>query len=655
MSDPSILARNFAARTGRALALLISVLALTTSATAASELMVSSPNGELQVTVWEEAGEIRYRIDSAQAPLVRSSRIGLEFHSAQQDSAFVPAWSIDPEASRQRGVDEQWPPVFGKRSVVRNHYNELTVSATTDQYPGLSTRVIFRAYDDGVAFRQVIRHESAPVQKGEGLRLERCLSTMDFVEDLDWWSYRREQAPIQGLDPMMYPVYADAPSGQTVVVTEGHLRDIAPMTLGHGATELQIESGSEFELPGPFYSLPWRVIMVGDTAGQLIDSDLIVNLNPKADPAEFAWLKPGVSLWDWRAFGFKDPDGLTYGQDKESWTRFIDFAAETDVPYVILDANWYGPEHEEDSDPINGGQAAVVRELIRYGAEKGVGLILYLNHVGAMRDGIEDIMAAYQQWGAKGIKYGFMKMTGAEQTQRVHEVTRLAEKYELMINFHDGPLPPTGEEAYMPGMVNREFCHAQMDARRNFSPSDFLGMVHVNMITGPLDMNNGMFDLDEAHVMRSRVAEQIDSTLTAEAARTLITYGGGWTVIPDAPGSYREHPELFRFISAQQMPWAESQTLDSQMGEYISMMRQTGDTYLVGSVTNESARSLEIDLSFLPAGQKFKATIFADTSETHYLENRLAYQIGERTVDAKTSISAELAPGSGHCMIIEPL
>ena len=625
------------------------VLAIPISVVA--ETQVSSPDGRLEVTIWEEAGEIRYRIDSGQKPLVRSSRIGYQFRSSAQREPFKPSWSFQEKSVSKKMTDEQWTPVFGKRAQVRNHFTELTILATSESGSGVSVVLVFRVYDDGVAFRQIIDAGS----KESGLTLEQCLSTIQWVEDLDWWSYRREQAPIKGMNPMQYPVYADAPTGQAVVVTEGHLRDIAAMTLSSSGTGLRIESATGFELPTAPYKLPWRVIMVGDSAGQLIDSDLIVNLNPKADPAEFAWLKPGVSLWDWRAFGYQESDGLVIGQDKASWTRFIDFAAETGVPYVILDANWYGPEHEEDSDPINGGQSAVVRELIQYGADKGVGLILYLNHVGAMRDGIEDIMAAYQQWGAAGIKYGFMKMTGAEQTQRVHEVTRLAEKYELMINYHDGPVPPTGEEAYMPGMVNREFCHAQMDARRNFSPSDFLGMLHVNMVAGPLDMNNGMFDLVNSHRQRPTVADQINTTLTAEAARTLITYGGGWTVIPDAPGAYREHPELFRFISAQQMPWEESQTLDSRMGKYISMMRQTGDTFLVGSVTNESARSLAIDLSFLPAGKKFKATIFADTSETHYLENRLAYQMGEQTVDADTVISAELAPGSGHCMIIEPL
>ncbi len=616
---------------------------------------VNSPDTRIQVAVFQASGGLGYRVDLDGKPLVTSSRIGLQFESISNQEFFTPIWSVEKDQVSLKSVDEFWKPVFGKRSRVRNQYNELIVPLESKQSNGPSLKVVFRVYDDGVAFRQIVECENNTTGCNPGLRIHGSTSTISFKEGINWWSYNRERAPLQGESVMLYPIFGETRSGGAVVVSEGHLRDMAAMELARKGEVLEISSGSSFEISEFPYAMPWRVIMVGDTAGELIDSDLIVNLNPKADPTKFDWLKPGVVLWDWRAFGYQEKDGFVYGQDRDSWMRFIDLAAETGIPYVMLDANWYGPEHSEDSDPINGGLAEDVRGLIKYGEEKGVGLILYLNHVGAMRDGIENIMATYQKWGAKGIKYGFMRLKGAEQTRMVHHVSRLAEKYQLMINFHDGPVPPTGEEAYLPAMVNREFCHAQSDAKRSFSPGDFLGMVHVNMMAGPLDMNNGMFDLDNSAKMRPRVFAQIDSTLTAEAARTLITYGGGWTVIPDAPGSYREHMDLFRFISGQKLPWDESKTLESQIDGYISMMRQTGDVYLVGTVTNEEARSLEIDLDFLPKGKRFKATLFSDKPETHYISNREAYSIGERIVDAGTQITAWLAPGGGHCMIIEPL
>jgi alpha-glucosidase len=616
---------------------------------------VQSPNSRILVTVYEEYGEILYRVDQDSLPFIAKSKIGLQFESLPQQEVFSPLWSIEVDRIQQQSVDASWSPVFGKRKVIENRYNELSIPLVSHTSEKLSVMIVFRVYDDGVAFRQIVETRNSHRSSLNEVRIHKSLSSITFMESLDWWSFRGERAPIQGQDVMQYPIYGELSSGGVVVVCEGHLRDMAPMQLVRNGKAIQIRSVPNIAVSKHPYEMPWRVIMIGDSAGQLIDSDLIVNLNPKADRHKYDWLKPGVVLWDWRAFGYKEKDGFVYGQDKESWLRFIDFAAETGIPYVMLDANWYGPEHSEDSDPINGGLAGDVRELIRYGEEKGVGLILYLNHVGAMRDGIENIMATYREWGAKGIKYGFMRVKGAEQTKLTHRIARMAEEHELMINFHDHPLPPTGEEAYMPGMANREFCHAQFDAKRSFSPSDFLGMVHVNMMAGPLDMNNGMFDLDDSANMRPRVFSQIDSTLTSEAARTLITYGGGWTVLPDAPGAYREHMDLFRFISAQKLPWTESKTLSSKMGQYISMMRQTGDVYLVGTVTNEEGRTLEIDLSFLPEGKRFKATLYEDAVDAHYKTNREAYKVRAKTVAKGDTITATLVEGGGHCIYIEPV
>ena len=167
---------------------------------------------------------------------------------------------------------------------------------------------------------------------------------------------------------------------------------------------------------------------------------------------------------------------------------------------------------------------------------------------------------------------------------------------------------------------------------------------------GPIDMDNGMFDLKSSKKDRPRVFAEVPSTIVAEAARTLIIYSG-LTVIPDAADSYRRHPELFEFIAAQKQPWKESRTLAGEMGEYITTMRRTGDTYLVASATNEAARTIEIPLGFLPEG-RFEALILEDGPGAHYLKNREEYTVKRRTVTAGDVIEANLAPGGGHCVLI---
>ena len=171
------------------------------------------------------------------------------------------------------------------------------------------------------------------------------------------------------------------------------------------------------------------------------------------------------------------------------------------------------------------------------------------------------------------------------------------------------------------------------------------------MLAGPLDMNNGMFDLRQGNTTRVDENKPVPSTVVSEAARTLITFSGV-TIIPDIPEMYRKYPELLAFLSAQQMPWVESKTLMGKIGEYIVMMRETETEYLVAAVTNEEARTLSIPLDFLPEGF-YTIQLMLDGEDAHYLTNRETYQVKTQEVKSGDSIQVKLAPGGGACMRIK--
>ncbi len=241
------------------------------------------------------------------------------------------------------------------------------------------------------------------------------------------------------------------------------------------------------------------------------------------------------------------------------------------------------------------------KKIIQYAKSRGVGIWLYLNDVGGRNFPISETLKLYHDWGAVGVKYGFMKGSEQEKNIRTRMITELCARNQLLVDFHDGPVHPYGQMRTWPNAITREYCHAQLDAHRVFVPSTFVTSVFVNMLAGPIDMNNGMFDLRQGPTTRVDENQPVPSTVVSEAARTLVTFSGA-TILPDIPEYYEKYPELLSFISAQQMPWKESRTLDGKVGEYIVMMRQTDNVYLVGAVTNESARELEIPLSFLPRG-----------------------------------------------------
>jgi alpha-glucosidase len=176
--------------------------------------------------------------------------------------------------------------------------------------------------------------------------------------------------------------------------------------------------------------------------------------------------------------------------------------------------------------------------------------------------------------------------------------------------------------------------------------------VFVNMIAGPIDMNNGFFDLRQGKTTRIDNPMECPSTVVGEAARTLITFSGA-TIIPDIPEFYQKYPALLRFIAAQQMPWRESRTLAGVVGEHIVMARQAASgQWLIGAAGNENARRLDVPLDFLPPGS-FEATIVQDGADGHYQTQRETFQTEKRKVSAADTLRLQLAPGGGACVLVE--
>jgi alpha-glucosidase len=617
---------------------------------AAENIKLSSPDGCIEVAVSDDNGQLRYSITTEGKELVAPSRLGMLSKGEKENTKLT----INKQATRS--VKESWTPICGKRSHMHNIFNELELTVACESNPGRTMNVLFRAYNEGVAFRYVLGPKDKTSQQ---LTIIKDLSAISFSDtNAQIWSYMVERRP-KGPEQIYktqgfrnYPLVVKNSNNFWLAITEAALHDFDNFDLNFtkGSTTSQFHI-DHCKVKTPF-TTPWRVIMISETPATFVDSDLLVNLSPPPE-GDFSWVKPGISLWDWRAWGHQTKDGFTYGLEINSWKRFIDFAAEQDIPYLLIDANWYGPEHSTLSDPFKGGKALQVKQALDYSKEKGIGLILYLNDKASVNFSIEEIAKAYSEWGAVGIKYGFMGGHNQSKVRKTERVVRACAENKLLVNFHDGPIPPTGHERTWPNWNTREYVHAQSDAKRTHLPSDFVHMAYLNTIAGPIDGNHGMFDHANSVAQRPKMFDELYSTIVAEAARTLILYSG-LTVIPDSPDSYKEHPELFRFIAAQKQPWKQSRTLAGEFGKWITTMRQAQDgTYLIATATDESNRTIKISLEFLEPDKRYTATIFQDAKDAHYKTNRSAYSSEHREVTSKDSIEAHLAPGGGHCVIIK--
>lgn len=608
------------------------------------EYTLSSPDGKCKVVFCQtDCGKYEYKFLRENRLIITSSPIGYRMNGGNE----VPGKDWVVVNHSKRTFKSVWKPVWGKRSFVPDVFNELTLKLAPAMENG-ETGFLFviRLYDDGLAFRYEFPKEQKAIQTE--------LTGFCFAGDYTVWSYNGENPNIgpeklSGINGTRRPVMLlEVDPECYIAVHEADLRAGNPLKLvsKKGDNRCGIETAPV--VLSEENRSPWRVVMAGDKPGQLVDSHLIELLNPEPQ-TDFSWVKPGVYVWDWRINGAV-VDDFTYGMAYPSWTRMVDFASKHGFKGLVLDANWYGPEHENESDPVKGGQVQDVWEIIRYAKKRGVSIWLYLNDVGGRNYPIAETLKQYRDWGAEGVKYGFMKGTEQGKNIRTRLITELCARNRLSVDFHDGPVHPYGQMRTWPNAVTREYCHAQLDAHRVFVPSTFVTSVFVNMLAGPIDMNNGMFDLRQGPTTRVDESQPVPSTVVSEAARTLITFSGA-TILPDIPEYYEKYPALLSFIAAQQMPWKESKTLDGKIGEYIVMMRQTANSFLVGAVTNESARELEIPLSFLPDGP-YELTLVQDGADAHYLNQRESYQVSNRQVKNSDKVKVRLAAGGGACLLI---
>jgi len=598
---------------GRTLICLLSLHALVLFG--GEPMVTTSPDGKLEIALTcNEKGQLSYTFRAEGTELIKASRAGYDLGVLS--------------GTTRSSENTLWKPIWGKRATVPDQYNELTLDMKSYQ-------MVVRAYNDGVAFR-TLGAGSGAVE-------------FNFAGDYTAWYYNGEYHNIG-------PEKLSASTGRRLpvmtiqvnntcylAVHEAFLEKGEPLVLGSKKGETKFFAASK-----PTES--WKVILFGRSPGALIDSHLIELLNPPpAADMDFSWVKPSVAVWDWRINGAKVP-GFDYKMSYPSWICMVDFAAANKIGYLVLDADWYGKEHEKESNPTVGGYAGDARKLIQYAKDKGVGVWLYLNDVGGRNYPIALTLKTYASWGAAGVKYGFMKGSPQEKNAWTQQITALCATNKLLCNFHDGPVHPYGQMRTWPNAVTREFCHAQLDAHRVFEPKTFVTSVFVNMVAGPLDMNNGLADLTQAG--RVDCPKKVPSTLAGEGARTLIVFSGA-TVIPDIPEHYRKHPEILEFIAAQQMPWQESKTLSGVIGQHIVMARQAKEgAWLIGAATNEDARELDIPLGFLGAGD-FDAMVIEDGADSDYRTQRESYTVSRKVVKATDLLHVKLAPGGGACVLLK--
>ncbi|MFI3262581.1 MAG: glycoside hydrolase family 97 catalytic domain-containing protein [Rikenellaceae bacterium] len=403
------------------------------------------------------------------------------------------------------------------------------------------------------------------------------------------------------------------------------------------------------------FEMPWRIVFTGKDIADLHNSKYVYqSMNDKSE-GDYSWVKPGLSTWDWRVKGTTF-DGFTYEMNDASLKRFIDFCSRSNIDYFLLDAEWY-----EKHDPLKPVEGLNIKDVINYGKSKNVGVILYYdeNYVNSEHPVIDfkTIAAYFSDLGAVGVKFGFLKAkTMQEKTNRTEDLIKIAAKNKLIIDFHDGPVPFSGLERKYPNYISREYCHAQLDARRAFSPSGFVKIACINLLAGHIDQTNGTFALNEMQTRSKGPRNEYLSTVSSEMARFFITHTGALSVLIDAPEAYESKSDFFAFIKNLPKTWDETIYLEQEFDSNISVAKRKGDVWFAGTVFNEKGGSHSLPLSFLNKDTKYLATIYRDANDSHCKTNKEAYFIETKEIPTnEVSLEVFVAPGGGYTITFTPV
>lgn len=616
---------------------------------------LSSPDGRYTFAV----NGLTYTITFDGQMIVDGGRLGVYIDNRLNESALaVPRgenddWSSDLQLTGEERctVDTAWVPLYGENARVRDHYNQLTLhyekgvaehkegtaDETYDRRKYYAMDIIVRAYDEGIAFRYHLpetRNNLFLHLTGERTTLRLPEGTTAWYEE--WAQGPYERRPLKGewLEAerplLLYLPHGEEGKGLHVALLEAALKDYARgKFVLQQENELQVKLYGNVDIITP-YQTPWRVIMAGEKAVDLINNkDLILNLNaplPAPPQGEGLWIRPG------RAF-------RCTRLNKAAILRSVDFCADFGIEYVELDAGWYGPEGKLESDArrVSAERDFTIPEVCEYARNKGVGVWLYVNQRALSRQ-LDELLPLYREWGVKGIKFGFVQVGSQHWTTWLHQAVAKCAEYELMVDIHD-EYRPTGLSRTLPNLLTQEGIRGNEempDATHNTL------LPFTRFLCGPGDYTLCYFD------------RRVKTTRAHQLAMAAVYYSPlqflFWYDLPFTDGWDSEELAFWR---ACPTVFDESRALDGEPGEYIIQARRSGNDWFVGAMTNTDARTLQVPTTFLPKG-KYMVEIYYD-DPTSNTPSKVA--VRRQTVHVKSSkarankpITIQLQPSGGAAL-----
>jgi alpha-glucosidase len=638
-------------------------------------LAVTSPDGNLSVVFELKANpqpylpgaRAYYRVSYKGTPILTDSPLGLDFKGA-------PALDRDFEivGSDRQSHDDAWENAFGAKRKVHDHYNQLTVSLRERHPLGRRLDVIFRAYDEGVAFRYFL-----PKQEGlEKFSLMAENTGFYFARDASAYALNLGRFNTNnegeygrtGLDQIKpasiinLPLLVEMPGGPWVALLEADLTEYAGMYVG-GVPGVENALVSKLS-PGPKgmnevvvgstpKATPWRVLLINERPGGLIESNyLILNLSAPCALADTSWIQPGKSAWDWWSGSFARNVDFKPGMNTATMKHYVDSAAAHHLEYMLVDAGW-SPGQDEYShlaDITRYKPEVDIPGIVAYAKQKGVKVMIWA-HWTSVKKYMDEAFPLYAKWGVAGAKIDFMDRDDQEMVNFYEEMVRKAAEHHLVVDFH-GAYKPTGLRRTYPNLLTREGVMGMEYSKwsDHVTPEHDVTIPFTRMLAGPMDYTPGSFHNATRTEFKARFVEPMSQGTRAHQLAMYAVFESPLVMLSDYPEAYDNQPGI-EFLEKVPTVWDDTKVLNGEPAKYITIARQHGATWYLGAMTNWDARDLEVPLDFLGAGE-YEAQIFADGPDADKVATSVS--IPKKRVKASDKLSVHLAPGGGVAVIFTP-
>ncbi len=639
-------------------------------------LRIASPDGQIVLILSDSS------VGPATDPSCKGMHYAIDFHGKwlMDESALgikVEGRDLLGPGMLQVGVhsgdtDETYSIPVGKSRTVRdlNHHSIVDFKDAA----GRELSIEVKAFNDGVAFRYLLPAQPAFAK----MRVEHELTEFRYSKDatvyplvLDGYqsSYEDEyqKRQVSGLHRdwlVALPLLAEVPAVGWVAVTEANIENYAGMYLRKNGVAFGVRAelspridaaGIAVETEAPL-TTPWRVLMIADDPGRLVESNIILNLNPASKITDTSWIREGKSAWDWWSGEAAPSATFKPGMNTATMKHYIDFASASGFPYMLIDAGWAvanrkGPQdYAALADITQVNPDVDMPDLLRYAKEKNVRIWLW-SHWTSVDKYMDQAFPLFEQWGIAGVKIDFMNRDDQQMVAWYRHVAELAAEHHLMLDYH-GAYKPDGLRRTWPNVITREGVmgkeYLKWSART--SPVHNTTLPFTRMLAGPLDYTPGAFGNSNRENFVARNLMPMSLGTRAHELALYVVLESPLMMVSDYPEHYAGQHD-FEFIKQVPTTWDEVRVLSGRPMENITLARRSGRDWYVGSITNWDERTVKVPLNFLGEG-KYVAEIYADAPDAAVNATHTVFS--KQQVNRSTTLDIRMVSGGGNAIWIHP-